>query len=247
MCMSYQRVAQWLVASVFWACGSDDRRDEPSEAGAPMAGAFAVPVCAGPASARSPRSIPDALEWINAQPKPLSLPCFLETLDRPLALYATESIFSAQPAVGKRSPRMFLFAEPLIMTITPEGRGSHLLEFGERRSETTSLKGEIVFPVEAELEPSAPYERVLVEGGYTTCSGCHEGEEPDTLTSFTRAFVSRALRPVPSERVSLSELRVEAHACDDDAEPERCATLVALFGQGNVVDAEFPAILPTFY
>jgi hypothetical protein len=163
-------------------------------------------------------------------------------------LYATESMFSAQPAVGRRSPRMFLFAEPLLMTVTPEGRGSHLLEFGERRSETTSLKAEVAFPVEAALEPAAPYERLLVENkGYTTCSGCHDDEKPDTQTSFTRAFVSLALRPVPGERVRLDELRSEAHACDAGAEPERCAMFVALFGQGNVVDAEFPETLSTFY
>src|SRR5688572_8672144 len=160
-----QRLVLGMSSALGVACGSEVRGDQPMSEGQgaeASENAFAAPTCAGPASARSPHSIPDAVEWINAQPKPLSLPCFLEALDRPLALYATESIFGAQPAVGKRSPRMFLFAEPLIMTITPEGRGSHLLEFGERRSETTSLKGEIVFPVEAELEPSAPYERVLV-------------------------------------------------------------------------------------
>jgi hypothetical protein len=249
--MGYRRVAPWLLLGVTWlgsvACAADDPEPTAGSAAETPEDAFAAPVCRGPAAAHSPRSISEALEWINAQPKPLSLPCFLETLGRPLALYATESIFSAQPAVGRRSPRMFVFTEPLIMTVTPEGRGSHLLEFGEQRSETTSLKAEIAFPVEAELEPAAPYERLLVESSYTTCSVCHEGEEPDTRTSFTRAFVSRALRPVPLERVSLSELRAEARACDASAEPERCAMLLALFGQGNVVDAEFSAALPTFY
>jgi hypothetical protein len=209
--------------------------------------AFATPSCVAPMGLASPSSIAQVVEWINALPKPLSLACFLETLARPLPVYASQSLFSAQPAVGRRSPRMFLFAEALIMTITPDGEGSHLLEFGERRSNSTSLKGEIEFPVTAELGPAAPYEHLIVEGRFTTCSGCHDNEEQDLDITFARAFISRALRPAPAERVELEELHREARDCDARAEPERCAMLVAVFGQGNVVDAEFPATLETFY
>jgi hypothetical protein len=42
-------------------------------------------------------------------------------------------------------------------------------------------------------------------------------------------------------------LHREATACDAVAEPERCAMLAAIFGQGSVIDAEFPATLETFY
>jgi hypothetical protein len=213
----------------------------------PGLAAFATPTCAAPMGLASPSSIAQVVEWINALPKPLSLACFLDTLARPLPVYASQSLFSAQPAVGRRSPRMFLFAEPLIMTITPDGEGSHLLEFGERRTNSTSLKGEIEFPVTTELGPAAPYEHLIVEGRFTTCSGCHDNEEQDLDITFARAFISRALRPAPAERVGLEELHREARDCDARAEPERCAMLVAVFGQGNVVDAEFPATLETFY
>jgi hypothetical protein len=213
----------------------------------PDLAAFATPACAAPMGLASPSSIAQVVGWINALPKPLSLACFLETLARPLPVYASESLFSAQPAVGRRSPRMFLFAEPLIMTITPDGEGSHLLEFGERRTNSTSLKGEIPFPVSAELGPSAPYDHLIVEDRFTTCSGCHDNEEQDTGITFARAFISRAIRPAPAERVGLEELHREARDCDARAEPERCAMLVAVFGQGSVMDAEFPATLETFY
>jgi hypothetical protein len=222
----------------------------PSEAGGgPSADlpAFVTPTCAAPMGLASPNRIAQVVDWINALPKPLSLPCFLETLARPLPVYASQSLFSAQPAVGRRSPRMFLFAEPLIMTITPDGEGSHLLEFGERRTNSTSLKGEIRFPVTAELEPAAPYDHLIVDDRFTTCSGCHDNEEQDPSIGFARAFISRALRPVPAERVGLEELRAEARDCDALVEPERCAMLVAVFGQGGVVNAEFPATLDTFY
>jgi hypothetical protein len=223
----------------------------PSEAGGDESSAdppaFATPTCAAPAGLASPNGIAQVVDWINALPKPLSLPCFLETLARPLPVYASQSLFSAQPAVGRRSPRMFLFAEALIMTITPDGEGSHLLEFGERRTNSTSLKGEIRFPVTAALEPAAPYDHLIVDDRFTTCSGCHDNEEQDPSITFARAFISRALRPAPAERVGLEELHGEARACDALVEPERCAMLVAVFGQGGVVNAEFPATLDTFY
>jgi hypothetical protein len=210
--------------------------------------AFATPACTAPTGLGSPTDIAQVVDWINALPKPLSLACFLETLARPLPIYASESLFSAQPAVGRRSPRMFLFAAPsLIMTITPDGEGSHLLEFGERRTDTTSLKGEISFPVTAALGPAAPYDHLIVQGRFTTCSGCHDNEEQDPGITFARAFISRAIRPAPAERVGLEELHREARECDELAEPERCAMLIAVFGQGNVLNAEFPATLETFY
>jgi hypothetical protein len=259
---SVGRLAATSLCAAALACGSESggpraepvsAEDVPAAPGAPEAnplgvelGAFAAPGCAAPEGLAAPSNIGRVVDWVNALPKPLSLACFLETLARPLALYASESLFSAQPAVGRRSPRMFLFIEPLIMTITPDGEGRELLEFGERRSDSTSLKGEIRFPVSAELGPSAPYDPLIVDG-ITTCSGCHGDEEQDPGITFAPAFISRAIRPAPEERVGLPELHLEARRCDALAEPERCAMLVAVFGQGNVVDAEFPATLGTFY
>jgi hypothetical protein len=253
-----RRLGIWVACAAAAACSGADDGGGPGGTGPSEGGpsgergeaggrAFAAPVCAPGPELPAPQSIADAVAWINALPKPLSLACYLETLPRPLELYASESVFSAQPAVGRRSPRMFLFADALIMTIAADGAGSHLLEFGERRSDTKSLKGEIAFPVMAELEPAAPFEHLIIDDRFTSCALCHAEEEPDPETSFTRAFLSRALRPVPAERVSLDELRAEAVDCDAVAEPERCAMLVALFGQGNVVDAEFPTDLVTFY
>ncbi|HTV22553.1 MAG TPA: hypothetical protein VMG12_27885 [Polyangiaceae bacterium] len=245
-----------VLCAAALACGSDGEApagDAPSGE-APGDGSmavgelepFATPACAAPAGVSTPSLIADVVDWINALPKPLSLACFLETLERPLRLYATESLFSAQPAVGRRSPRLFLFSGSLIMSIVPDGDGRHLLEFGEPRTERTSLKGEVVFPVSEQLTPATPFDHLLMNGT-TTCSGCHGEEEVDTSITFARAFTSRSLRPVPDERVGLAELYAEARACNAAAEPERCAMLVALFGQGNVVDAEFPARLDTFY
>lgn len=204
--------------------------------------------CAPGAERESPRTVLEVIDRVNELPRPLTLSCFIESLERPLELNATESILSAQPAVGERSPRAFIFADPLIMSIAFDGEGSRLLELGEiRPSGTRSLKAEIEFPVTAELPREAPFERILFLEEFTTCGACHDDEEPAPDVTFTRAFESRALRPVPAERVSLDSLRRELQSCDGALEPDRCALLDAVFGAGTVVDREFPATLGTFY
>jgi hypothetical protein len=244
------------AASACAPAGRDGMGDESTEPNTPFGApasetsagdARRVPVCVAPSGSSPPRSIADVVDRVNALPRPVTLACFLEAMARPLELYASESIFSAQPAVGRRSPRMFFFVDPLIMSIAPDGPGSHLLELGERRSDTRSIKAEIEFPVTSELVPEAPFERLVFEERLTICSGCHAAEQPATDITFTQAFVSQALRPVPRERVSLGEALAESRVCDAEAEPERCAILRAVFSQGDVVDRDFPTAMETFY
>ena len=188
-----------------------------------------------------------ALQAVNELPRPVTLPCFIESLARPLELNATESFVSAQPAVGPRSPRTFLFVDSLVLSIAFAGIGSHLLELGEGRpGGTRSLKAEIAFPVEGELTQAAPFERIRFIQAFTTCGGCHDDEQPAPDVSFTEAFESRALRPVPDERVPLESLRAEQESCDAVREPERCALLDAVFS-GAVVERDFAPNLATFY
>src|SRR4051794_26926429 len=87
--------------------------ERPADAGID-AGIDAADRCVAPAgTTSSPQTIADVVELLNAMPKPVSLPCFLSTLARPLEVHATLSVTSAQPAVGKRSPRIFIFLDGL--------------------------------------------------------------------------------------------------------------------------------------
>lgn len=203
-------------------------------------------ICAAPAGMSAARSISETVVLLNAMPKPVTLPCFLETLPRPLDVHATMSVFSAQPASGRRSPRLFLFVDPLILSVVPDGTGSNLLEFGELRSETRSLKAEIEFPVLGELRSEEPFERVVFNERGTSCSFCHQQEEPAGVTGAD-GFVSQALRPRSEDRVPLTELRAEFVACDAALEPERCALLKSLFAERDVVERDFPATMSTFF
>ena len=230
-----------LLSAPLAACGgSGDHEGEAQHR-------VAVTACSeAPGQVHEPTSVAELIEMLNAMPKPVSLPCFVESLARPLELNASTSILSAQPSLGRQSPRMFVFSDPMILTVVPEGAGSHLLEMGELRSETRSLKAEIEFPVDRALEPSEPFDRLLFSEDITNCAFCHAEEERDTSIDFASAFVSRALRPQPAQRVSIEDLVVEYEACDASEKPERCALLDAVFGWGDVEERDFPETMPTF-
>lgn len=206
-----------------------------------------TPGCRAPAGVSSaPGTVAETVTLINALPKPLSLPCFLESLARPLQMHASTSLFSAQPSQGTRSPRMFLFQGALVMSIVPEGDGAALLELGEQRPELRSLKAEIVFPVSTELGPAAPFDHLMLNQQFTTCGGCHPREEQESEISGVRTFASVALRPRPADRVSALSLGHELEICDRTLEPQRCAILDAMMGWGPVNEHDFPLEMATF-
>jgi hypothetical protein len=209
-------------------------------------GAESATACAPAAGAKNPTSIVEVVDTLNAMPKPIDLPCFVRRLAGPLAIDATMSNLSLQPAIGRRSPRVFILLEPLIVSIVPQGAGRDLLEMGERRRETRSLKGEVAFPVTTELEHATPFEHVIFSSELTSCAFCHGSETAAADISFTAAFESDAFRPLPSNRVSIDELRSELAGCDAAAEPYRCSLLHALFDREAVTLRELPESFAIF-
>jgi hypothetical protein len=193
-----------------------------------------------------PRSIQEMVEAVNALPKPVELSCFLESLPRPLEVYATLSIVSAQQSLERAYPRIFLFADPLIFSVVPGGFGAPLLEMAEQRALGRSIKGELEFPVEAELTSAAPFEHILFNETTTTCAFCHADETMVEGLAVSPVFESDSLRPVPSRQVGVEELMRTTEACDAIAEPERCAMVQAVFGQGAVSHRDFPVEFATF-
>ncbi len=205
------------------------------------------PGCVAPAGvSNAPHSIAETITLLNALPMPVTLPCFLEALARPLEINATNSLFSAQPAQGVRSPRIFLFRDPNTMSIVPDGAGAPLLEFGEQRPNYRSLKAQIEFPVVAPLAPSAPYQNLSFNDQLTSCGVCHSSEHEESNLSDAQTFVSQSLRPLAQDFVSSAFLLNELSSCDFSAEPARCAMLDGLLGWGPVGDRAFPAEMATF-
>lgn len=231
-----------VIAASFLSVHCGDGGDQGREA---------LALCHAPASVDgAPRTIEDVTALVNALADEhggtVDLPCFVSSLSRPIGAAASEGVFSEQPAVGARSPRMFLWSGGLVMTVAPEGAGRNLLELGFETAPTRSLKAEIEFPVTAPLSTAAPYEQIRVENR-TKCAVCHADERPAARVDWAQAFESDMLRPAEFEEVDLEEFARESKGCDPALEPQRCALLGAIFDQGGVHPRSFPAEASTIY
>jgi len=181
----------------------------------------------------SPKTIRGLIELINSLPRPTSIACFLESLDRPLDVHLTRSQLSAQPAADDENPRVFIIAGPLSFAIVPAGPASTLLEFAYAVDEKLSVKGEVLFPVERKLTDDTLTNQVAL-GGRTRCGSCHDPEQPAREGHYEGAFISPIIAPSPDLEVDLEELRSASERCDLEREPERCQILHALFHHGEV-------------
>jgi hypothetical protein len=204
--------------------------------------------CVAPAGfVASPGTIDEAVQWLNALPKPTTAACFLESLPRPLRVFATNSQFSAQPALSTASPRVFLELDRLWVSAVIDGASSYLIEFGYRPTDADldSIKGELELPLTDVISANAPYERARIGSG-TTCGFCHRSERAVPELS-PDAFVSAALRPRPESYVSVAALQAEHGACNWSENEHRCEMLASIFAGGDVVETAFPATMPTFF
>ncbi|MEQ1502571.1 MAG: hypothetical protein ABMB14_10085, partial [Myxococcota bacterium] len=218
----------------------------------PIVAGLGVPVpCAGDDAQAPPASVTEVVDRLSAL-APDSVACLVASLPRPLPLEATDDVFSAQPAVGARSPRLFVQYPGLTLTVVPEGPGASLVELGEADPSHPGLtiKAELAFPLDLSptgpLDPMAPYDRV-VDGEGTRCGVCHPGE----VEVRDGVFASVPFQPLSTRRVPIDAVRAEAEACPDALDPggtdDRCALLRAVFGGGPVFHAPFPADTPTIY
>jgi hypothetical protein len=192
--------------------------------------------CSPPAGVwRSPRTIGQAVELMNALPKPTSIACFVESLQRPLEVYLTSSTRSAQPAESEASPRVFIINDELFLSIVPAGESSPLLEFGYRTAPERAIRAELVFPLWRDVTVQTLVERVELGDNHTRCYACHAAERRTEDSFLGRyAFDSDVIQPSPLSRVDLDALRDESRACDPLREPERCEILSAIFDHGEV-------------
>jgi hypothetical protein len=233
-------------ASGLLACG--EPASPPGEPAPPAAPARRC--LPGPGASGTVRSIDDAVKLVNALPRPVTVTCFVESLDRPLRLTATSSLISLQPAMGRRSPRVFLLGDGLVMSVVVDGKGRDLVELGQFVTGARTMKGEIAFPVAEELPPGEPYRRIRSDGmgtAGTSCRFCHPGEEPGPEVGGATAFISGAHKPNHRTVVGLDDIQRERQACDPAAEPARCELLGALLDHGQAIETAFPDEVPTFF
>jgi hypothetical protein len=183
-----------------------------------------------------PATISEAIILLNTLPKPVTLACFLQALDRPLTLYMTKSDDSLQPSPGERSPRTFILNGDLEMSIVLDGDARNTLEFGYRPESTRSIKAEIEFPLTADVSERRLFDRVQVTERTTKCGACHVGEAKEEFPGFPLGvFASDVIMPFDMDAVTIDSMKAEHAACDPATEEYRCGLLSALFDQGEVV------------
>ena len=185
------------------------------------------------------------MELVNSLPFPVTTACFVESLARPLRVEMTSSTFSVQPASGPSNPRIFVFSEPLVISVVPAGSGAAVVEFSELREDRTSVKAELAFPVVAPVAAEEAFAHLDVDGSRSSCGVCHTREVVDRTVGSATAYRSRAFRPEDRTIVPVASL-AEA-SCDPATEPERCAVLAALFDHGTVREEHFLDALPTIF
>ena len=212
----------------------------------------------GPNVSGAPRSIEQVVDLINSLPKPVSVACFVESLDAPLKVYASNSVASLQLSTGPQDPRWFIFSLPLIMSVTSDGPGAELLEMGVLQPDNRrTLLGELRMPIDTEIKHALPYERIGQDLGTTCGFFCHQNEAPDPSITFAKAFVSKSIRAAPDSEVTLDSLRGVLSRCTPpSAKPAatsaatsvatsaRCDLLHALLVTGRGQREDFPADMP---
>jgi hypothetical protein len=188
-----------------------------------------------------PENISQAIILLNTLPKPVTLACFLQALDRPLTIYMTSSDDSLQPSPGARSPRTFIINGNLAMSIVFDGGARDTLEFGYRPVLARSIKAEIEFPLTRDVNERSLFERVQVTERTTVCGGCHVSEALEEFPGFPAgAFSSDVIVPFDMEEVTIDAMAAEVASCDPTAEEYRCGLLSALFDQGELVPGRLP-------
>jgi hypothetical protein len=184
----------------------------------------------------SPQNISEAIVLMNTLPKPTSLACFLEALDRPLTLYMTESGQSLQPSPGPRSPRTFILRGPFEMSIVLDGLARDTLELGFRPEIGRSIKAEILFPLTRDVNEATLFSRVQATPRTTICGACHVGEEHKDFPGFPEGvFESNVIDPYEMFEVAVDSMRTQVGPCDKATEPYRCGLLSGLFDHGDVI------------
>lgn len=204
----------------------------------------ALKACAAVQVPERVTTIAAAVTRLNALPAPGTPSCFVAGLQRPLDLVASTSVLSAQPAVGRQNPRIFVLAPALVISVVPSGDGAPLVEFAQWMTPTRTLKGEVELPLTAPLTEDAPYTRVHSTFGVTSCGLCHRNEVQHP--TIDGGFVSDAFRPEPNTLVPLTELSAMHAACTEEDLSERCTLFHALFDFGVVRQGAFSNAVDLF-
>ncbi len=195
---------------------------------------------AAAAAPGSLRTVADFTRHVNMLPRPVTVPCFVASLPRPLSIVAATSPISGQPTPDADNPRLFLLFPTITITVLADGTAAEQIEFAEWVDATHSLKAELAMPPRPNLADDAAFARVRLDGGVgTTCGLCHRDELPSER--IPSAFVSLAYRPPTSALIGFGQLPVIAAAscAGSRVSSGRCLFWHALMDYGELRPGAF--------
>jgi hypothetical protein len=176
----------------------------------------------------------DVVALLNALPLPMTLPCLIASLPRPIAIQGDLSVISLQPAAGKDNPRIFLRSGRMILSIAMSGQYGTHIETAEPEQTGYSVKGDLAFPRTDPVVERNFFEGIIYSNG-TICGVCHSDEHLARVVDGIPAFASQALMPTSAQMMPLSDVRALADGCDPADTGLRCQMLRALFSQPDAV------------
>ena len=261
----------FFVLLSLWLCGCVGVGGESAQSSS-HSNIPAQDPCAAPVDAEL-TDIASVVAWINAMPKPLTLPCFVASLPRPIFYNATTSPISAQPSIGEDNPRIFIKARQLLLSYVTQERslriedpvtgettsvwdadGVQLLELSyevpSEHSLRQSIKGELAFPIRDQLPANAPYAHINNTKTASICGGCHNNEVVVATLDGVPVFRSAMLRNPFTSEVDNSYLLNQYATCNPEGGPQnayRCQMFEATFGHGTMLWLSFPDDIPTFF
>lgn len=227
-----------VAAALLQGCGGGQPVEPTSSTCKPPAGAAIT-------------DVQSVVDWINAMAKPLTLPCFIESLPRPLKIQPAFSEFSAQPSPDHHSPRIFLFFDRLILTVAIDQDFAEfpypLLEMSYLVDEQNLIttKAELKFPVVDTLSAAAPYTGLSFNDRISQCSFCHPSESVLGQMDDIPIYQSSMLKPTTP--LPVNQLYMENDSCVAAAQPHRCAMLSSIVNHGELQPYSFPAEAPTIF
>ena len=125
------------------------------------------------------------------------------------------------------------------MAVVPSEAAQTELEFGEYAGVDETVKGSIFFPILAAVPTSLPYTNVRA-GSATTCGNCHGHEiRMNDNATHTGAYISDLISPDPGQEVSVSSVIAFSQSCNPRTDPQRCAILNSIVGDGDVSRGSF--------
>jgi len=232
------RVFWIIIIALLQACGGKAENPQTSD------------LCSSPPDIALV-DIQSVVDWINAMEKPLTLPCFIQSLPRPLRIQPAYSEFSAQPSPNAGSPRIFFFFDRLILTVAVDQDFAEmpypLLEMSYLVDEPNLIttKAELKFPIVETLSAGSPYLDLSFNERISQCSFCHPRESIRETIEDKPVYQSTMLRPARPQPVE--RLYQENIACEASREPHRCAMLASIVDHGELVPFQFPAGAPTIF